>query len=52
MSTVMMRTARTVGSCHAARTPAPRLAVTDAEARRAAPPMRGPRPRETESPVA
>ena len=32
MSTVMMSTSRTVGSCHAARKPAPRLAVTDAEA--------------------
>ena len=50
MSTVMMSTTRTVGSCHAARKPAPRLAVTEADAPRATRPMREPRPMETASP--
>jgi len=52
MSTVMTSTARTVGSCQAARTPALRLAVTEVPARRLTLSVRGPSPSEPASPVA
>ncbi len=52
ISTVMASTARTVGSSHAARTPAPRLAVTDAGAGRAVSPTPRPRLTDTTSPTA
>src|SRR5436190_21339495 len=52
MNTVIASTARTVGSCQAARAPAARLAITDAGAGPGTPPTCGPRPIVTTSPTA
>src|SRR5436190_1911304 len=52
MNTVITSTARTVGSCQAARAPAARLAITDAGAGPGTPPTCGPRPIVTTSPTA
>jgi hypothetical protein len=50
--TVISSTARTVGSRHASRKPAPRLATTEVTSRPLGPPMRPGKPTKTSRPTA